>query len=169
VPPNAAQYADVKSRRGQAMTLEQLAYLSQIIGAGLVVASLVYVGRQLHQNTQTMRQNAAAYYLNLQDRLCGEVANNRDLAECWHKGASDFESLDEVDRQRAILFEQRAIAGWNQLFLLRQEGLVPDSQWRELIWSVKHFGSRQSAQISWNVSKGSFGKPFQDFISEHIA
>ena len=151
------------------MTLEQLAYLAQIIGVGLVVASLVYVGRQLQQNTETMRQNAAAYYLNVQDRLCGEVANSRELAECWLKGASEFESLDTVDRHRAILFEQRAIAAWNQLFLLRQDGLVPDSQWQELVWSVKHFGSRQSARESWNVSKGSFGKPFQAFISEHMA
>ena len=150
------------------MTLEQLAYLAQILGVGLVVASLIYVGRQLKQNTETMRQNAAGYYLNLQDRLCGEVSNNRELAECWHKAASDFASLDEVDKQRAILFEQRAIAAWNQLFLLRQDGLVPDSQWQELIWSVKHFGSRQSARQCWSVSKASFGKPFQDFISEHM-
>jgi hypothetical protein len=136
---------------------------------GLVVASLVYVARQLKQNTQAMRQNAAGYYLNVQDRLCGEVANNRDLAECWQKGASDFSSLDEVDRQRAILFEQRAIAAWNQLFLLRQDGLVPDSQWQELVWSVKYFGARQSAKACWIVSKDSFGKPFQAFVSEYMA
>ena len=151
------------------MTLEQLAYLAQIIGAGLVVASLIYVARQLRQNTQAMRQNAAGYYLNVQDQLCGEVANNRDFAECWHKGAAQFSALDEVDKTRVILFEQRAIAAWNQLFLLRQEGLVPDSQWQELIWSVEHFGSRQSAKACWNVSKDSFGKPFQDFVSEHMS
>ena len=150
------------------MSLEQLAYLAQIIGVGFVVASLVYVGRQLRQTTETMRQGAAGYYLNVQDRLCGEVANSRDLAECWLKGASDFDSLDAVDKHRVILFEQRAIAAWNQLVLLRQDGLVPDSQWQELIWSVKHFGARQSAQASWQVSKDSFGKAFQDFIAEHM-
>jgi hypothetical protein len=151
------------------MTLEQLSYLSQIVGVGLVVASLIYVGRQLKQSTETMRQAAAGFYLNLQDRLCGEVANSRELAERWLKGASEFDSLDDVDKQRVILFEQRAITGWNQLFLLRQDGLVPDSQWKELIWSVKYFGSRQSARVSWSISKDSFGKPFQAFVAEHMA
>jgi hypothetical protein len=150
------------------MTLEQWAWLSQIIGVGLVVASLVYVGRQLKQSTETMRQAAAGYYLNLQDRLCGEVANSREFAERWSKGASEFESLDAVDKQRVVLFEQRAITGWNQLFLLRQDGLVPDSQWHELIWSVKYFGSRQSARFAWSVSKDSFGPGFQAFVSEHM-
>jgi hypothetical protein len=151
------------------MTLEQWAWLSQIIGVGLVVASLVYVGRQVKQSTETMRQTAAGYYLNLQDRLCGEVANSREFAECWSKGASEFESLDDVDKQRVILFEQRAITGWNQMFLLRQDGLMPDSQWRELIWSVKFFGSRQSARAAWSVSKDSFGAPFQAFVAEYMA
>ena len=67
-----------------------------------------------------------------------------------------------------MLFEQRAIAGWNQLFLLRKDGLVPDSQWNELLWSVEHFGSRQSARETWKIFKSSFGKPFQDFVSEHM-
>ena len=150
------------------MTLESLAYLAQIIGTGLVVASLVYVGRELRQNTETMRQNAAGYYLGLQDRLMQEVANSRELAEYWCKGAAEFDALDEVDRQRVMLFEQRAIAGWNQLFLLRQDGLVPDSQWKELLWSVQHFGSRQSARASWSLFKDSFGKPFQNFVAEHM-
>ena len=147
------------------MTLEQLA---EIVGVGLVVASLVYVGRQLKQNTEIMRQNAAGYYLGLQERLCGEVANNRELAEYWVKGESEFDSLDEVDRQRMMLFEWRAFTGWNQLFQLRQDGLVPDSQWHELLWSVKNFGRRQSAAESWVVFKGAFGKPFQDFVSKHM-
>lgn len=150
------------------MTLESLAYLAQIIGVGLVVASLVYVGRQLRQNTEAMRQNAAGYYLSLQDRLMQEVSNNRELAEYWVKGATAFDSLDEVDKQRVMLFEQRAIAGWNQLFLLHQDGLVPDSQWNELIWSVKHFGSRQSAHESWRIFKDAYGKPFQDFVSQYM-
>jgi hypothetical protein len=33
------------------MTLEELAYLAQIVGVILVIASLMYVARQLRQNT----------------------------------------------------------------------------------------------------------------------
>jgi hypothetical protein len=150
------------------MTLEDLSYLADIVGVGLIVASLVYVGRQLKQNTEIMRQNAAGYYLNLQEKLCGEVANNRNLAECWLKGGSDTDSLDAVDQQRIMLFEWRAFTGWNQLFQLRQEGLVPDSQWNELLWSVKNFGHRQSAKDAWDVFRGAFGKPFQEFVSAQM-
>ncbi|MGD2166920.1 MAG: hypothetical protein PVF63_02365 [Gammaproteobacteria bacterium] len=150
------------------MSLEQLAYLAQVIGVGLIVASLVYVGRQLRQNTEIMRQSAAGYYLALQERLCGEVANSRELAEYWTKGAAEFDSLDEVDRQRMMLFEWRAFTAWNQLFQLYQQGLLPDSQWNELVWSVKNFGDRQSAREAWVVFKDAFGQPFQDFVKTYM-
>jgi len=150
------------------MTLQNLSYLADIVGVGLIVASLVYVGRQLKQNSEIMRQNAAGYYLNLQEKLCGEVANNRELAEYWLKGAADIDTLDAVDRQRIMLFEWRAFTGWNQLFQLRHEGLVPDSQWNELLWSVRNFGRRQSAKEAWEVFRGAFGKPFQEFVSTQM-
>ena len=37
------------------MTLEQTAYLAQILGVILVVVSLVYLARQLNQNTELAR------------------------------------------------------------------------------------------------------------------
>lgn len=51
------------------MTLEQYAYVAEIIGVVLIVASLVYVARQLRQNTDaqlaTSRQSMLAADLNL--------------------------------------------------------------------------------------------------------
>ena len=37
------------------MTLEQLSALAQIIGAGAVLASLIFVGLQIRQNTHSQR------------------------------------------------------------------------------------------------------------------
>jgi hypothetical protein len=40
------------------MTLEQYSYLAQIIGPVVVIASLVYVARQLHQNTEMLKSQS---------------------------------------------------------------------------------------------------------------
>ena len=37
------------------MTLEQLSALAQIVGAGALLASLIFVGLQIRQNTQSQR------------------------------------------------------------------------------------------------------------------
>lgn len=154
--------------QGKNVSLEQVSYFAEILGVGLVVASLIYVGKQLRQTTDAMRMTAAANYVSLQERLCGEVANNRELAEYWYKGIADFDSLDEIDRQRLILFEWRAITGWNQLFQMRQDGLMPDSQWNELLWSMRNFGQRQSARAAWLVFSDAFEPPFRSFAAKYM-
>ena len=40
------------------MTLEQYAYLAEIIGVIVVIASLVYLARQLHQNNDLLAAQA---------------------------------------------------------------------------------------------------------------
>jgi hypothetical protein len=42
------------------MTLEQIAFIGEIIASIAVIASLVYVARRVGQNTAMMRVNAAS-------------------------------------------------------------------------------------------------------------
>lgn len=46
------------------MTLEAVSNVADIIGVILVVASLIYVARQLHQNTEMLRSNSRQAALN---------------------------------------------------------------------------------------------------------
>lgn len=50
------------------MALEQLAYLAQIVGTILVVASLVYVAKQLRQNTDAIHAQSRQAILNAPQR-----------------------------------------------------------------------------------------------------
>ena len=95
----------------------------------LVIASLIYVAQQLCQNTEAVQVGVMQNIVEFTRDLVGDVLASRGLAEYWFKGGTDMEGLDEVDRQRAILFEYRAIQTWVQLFRLRQKGFLPEEQW----------------------------------------
>lgn len=152
------------------MSLEQLAYLAEIIGIVVVVVSLIYLARQLRQNTEALRVGAAGSWVGLTERLCSEIATSREVAEYWLKAgsSSEFDRLDEVDQQRAIMFEWRAITNWNQWFRLRRQGLMPDAQWNELIWLIQNLGRRRAIQEAWSTFKGGYDQSFRDFVSRHL-
>ena len=40
------------------MILEQLAYLAEIIGVAVIIISLMYVARQLHQNNELLKSQS---------------------------------------------------------------------------------------------------------------
>ena len=151
------------------MTLEQFASLAEIFGLILVVASLVYVAQQLRQNTDMMRVNASSERVDRDTDIVKSIVESREVAEYWMKGATEFNSLDETDRQRLIFFERRAILHWHNMFGLHAQNLVPDSDWYELTWIIRNIGRRQSVRESWSIFKDSFRKPFQEFIEEQFS
>ncbi len=150
------------------MTLEQYAFIAEIIGVILVIASLIYVARQLHQNTEMIRATHASDLVSLNMGIVTPLTQDHDLAELWIRAESDFDALEATDQQRMILFEWRAIQAWHNWFNLRNKGLVSEEEWHQLIWIFEHIGRRQSVQEAWKRFKGGYTQQAQDFFSPYF-
>ena len=150
------------------MTLEQYAQIGEIIAAIAVIASLIYVAQQLHQNTDMMRVGNAQHFVDFNISLVGPIVANRELADLWIKGGSDFETLDPIDKQRVVMLEWQAIAGWYNFFNLRQKHLMSDEQWHEVIWIFENIGRRQAVREAWETFKGGYDKSFQEFMAQYL-
>lgn len=150
------------------MTLEQIAYLSEIIGVALIIASLVYVARQLHQNTEIVRAGNAIDLVQINIGIATPVTEDHELAELWINAGLDFDSLDSVDQERMVLFEFRAIQAWHSQFNLWRKGLASDEDWNQILWIIKNIGMRQSVRVSWNRFKGAFNSEFQDLVGSYL-
>ena len=146
------------------MTLEQYGYLAEIAGVVLIIASLVYVARQLGQTAAMMRLAAANDRVRSEQEMVTSIISDRQFAEIWLKGESNFEALDDVDKQRVIFFEYREIVLWHSLFSLRQQKLTSDRDWHANEWIIQNLGRRQAVRESWKFIKESFERPFQDYI-----
>ena len=150
--------------------LEQLYYIGELVGVFAVIVTLVFVIKEIRQNTDQLRISASNEWLNLQFQLSTGLAENREVAELWVKGDGDagFESLDAVDQQRLIMFEHRAISGWSNLYQMRQRKLLPDAQWDELNGLMETLGRRRAIRESWQKFKHSFNEPFQTFAAQYL-
>lgn len=91
------------------MNWEAIGAIGEIIGSVAVVASLAYVAIQLRQNTEMMRALDSQERVQRDFDISSALIESRDMAEIWTKGQRDFQSLDEVDQNRLIFFERRAI------------------------------------------------------------
>ncbi len=151
------------------MTLENIASLAEILGLMLVIASLIYVARQLGQTTAIMRVNASGERLQRDTDIANSIIHSREVAEYWIKGATELDSLDDTDRQRLMFFERRAIMHWHNMFGLHAQNLVPDSDWQELKWVIQNIGRRQAVRESWKIFKVAYQKPFQEFVDEQFS
>lgn len=151
------------------MTVEQFANIAEIIGVVLIIVSLFYVAQQLRQNTAMMRVGASNDRVKRDFDIIDSLLNSREMAEVWHKGETQFADLDEVDQQRAIFFEYRAIVLWHHVFELRQQNLTSDADWRWNKWVIRNIGRRQAVREAWQLFRDSYERSFQDFIDQQFA
>lgn len=89
----------------ETLTLEQAYYIGELIAAVAVIISLIYVAKEIRQNTNMLRINSSREFVRWNTDLVEPLSSQREVCENWMKGDSDLDSLDEVDKQRAMLFE----------------------------------------------------------------
>jgi len=150
------------------MTPTELTVVGQIVGATSVVVSLIFLVRRVSQNTAMMRVGSASDRLQREFDIALPMIQSREIAELWIRADQGFDSLDEVDQERMMVYERRAIALWHHLYVLRERKLFADAEWHEAKWMIRHFGRRQANRAAWNVIREAFEKPFQDFVDEQM-
>ena len=82
------------------MTLAEISQISQTLGSAAVVASLIFVGVQIRQNTKATRaasHHAVSEALNQVNLLW---ARNSEVTRIWLAGLSDRRALTPEDRWR---------------------------------------------------------------------
>lgn len=83
------------------MTLEDFSNLSQIVGSLAVIASLLFVGWQVRQNTSALKRTEANATQQQFQAIRLLVAGDRDVARLWVQ-LEQGKALDPVERTRVV-------------------------------------------------------------------
>ena len=82
------------------MSLEQVFFVSQIIASASIVASLIFVGLQVKDNTTTLQRNEHNSTMAQWTVIRMAIAKNRDIAELMTDGLEGRRPLDAADQLR---------------------------------------------------------------------
>ena len=150
------------------MNWDAISAIAEISGAVVVVASLVSVGRQIGQNTATLRVSAANETMERDYDLVLPLIESHEFTEIWLKGDHRLDELSEADRQRLLFFERRALTLWHHNYQLRMQGLFPDANWHNQNWMIQNIGRRQVIREVWSLFKDSHETSFQEYMDEQF-
>lgn len=151
------------------MNWNAISAASELVGVVLIVASMIYVARQIRQTNTMMRVGAASERLERDYEIVLPIIESGELAEIWLKGEKEFADLGPADKQRLVFFERRAIMLWNHQYQLRHQGLMPDANWYETIWIIQTIGRREALREAWAIFRDAFEPRFQTFIDEQFS
>jgi len=145
---------------GEIMTLEQYAYLAEIIGAILVIASLIYVARQLNQNTAMIRAESRNEIHHSHQQELFAVMQNPDV---WRSVAG--EELDDQNVRTNIWLTACLRAREHEWFQF-QHGALDESAWRSYSTAIPLVLASERSRAWWGVMKPAYDTRFVEVVDE---
>lgn len=146
------------------MTLENIYYIGQTIAVLAIVASLIFVGFQLRQNTLELRQNAQDAYNTMKFDHMSLLISHPEVAEIHRRGLKDLSSLDDVERWRfgALMQQVFDIA----LSLYRQPDAFEEGNLNRIMIAIQQPGAIEWWQNGRQLYPPDFRVEMDRFIED---
>ena len=151
------------------MTLEQFAYLAEIIAAVAVIASLIYIGNELRQNTKALQAQSRYNLITLRTSSIRALKEDRSFLDASHRFV-DGEGVSRAEESAIKLFANELLEMWEWQHAELQAGTLPIERlpvenWRRMYH--EKFVPNAVSEV-WDHRKGVFNDEFVQFMEENV-
>jgi len=151
------------------MTLVDLANIGQVAGALAVIASLIFVGLQVRQNTKATRATAlqmnADYWLSYFTMLA-----DREFSDIYSKGALGRAELDGGQFGQFFFLCRATFMGCENQHHQYLSGLLDDDAYRGYEATIREqIAAFPGVRAMWQLVKHTYGTEFVKFLDMQIA
>ncbi len=150
------------------MTLEDLSYLSQIIAAAAVIASLIILIVQNYQAGQFARDSAVRQQVEGLQNISRVIFETPGLADIWARGSAAFDRLSNEERVRYLAFLTYTLRTWEGLHATFARGQLDGALWRAHAQMLRDVQVFQGAERGWALRKHVFSEAFQAFYESNL-
>lgn len=150
------------------MGLDQFANIAEISAAILVVASLVYVGRQLKQNTQSMRLENVQAITAEWNSWYDMITPNRELVDIYYRGVFNYDSLDNIEQLQFVFLTTRIFRTFNEQYFQWHEGMMEESIWNSWVAQFNDAMKTPGWQEAWNKRRHWYDEGFQAVVDRCV-
>ena len=150
------------------MNWDAIGAVGEIIGAIAVVASLVFVGFQLRQNTTAMKLASTNDVMGDLEKKLDQVSGNEVLADLVFRGVPDPDSLSAFDRYRFTLICQSTYFYFAKTHYQYRSGTLEPEVWEAVHSQLTNFINSPGMAQYWKNHGHNFPKPFREYINDDV-
>lgn len=144
--------------------LSELAHYAEIIAAIAVIASLIYVGRQVEDNTAAIRSSTMQAVANSSDIALQNQAADEDLTRIRMIGNTDVSTLTEVQAFRYGSFNRGMWIRMQNIYAQQQLGVLDNSFWYTYSKIICEIYSPPGVRATWPAHSAVLDPDFVEFV-----
>jgi hypothetical protein len=146
------------------MNWDAINAIAQAIGAFGVVASLWYLGVQVHRSTRVAKiaaQDSAAAALR---EVTKPYMENAELARIWQVGLENLNALSAEDQSRFFHASYQFLKAFETIHFHYAYGLLDLELWEGWRELLRHYIASPGMEHYWKMRHDLFSARFQDFV-----
>lgn len=148
------------------MSLENVYFVTQIIAALAVIASLLYVGIQLKQNTQAIRAAAVQSITETVATNATNIAASPGNASLFRRGLNDYTALTESEQAQFVQLMNGIFLSQDSIFWLYTNGSFPEELWQREFGGLRAWLATPGGKSAWDQAY--LSTPFRQYVQRYI-
>jgi hypothetical protein len=147
-----------------AMTLQELGNLGELVGGIAVIVSLVYLAAQIRRNTRTVRASSSLAFARISQDFSAMLITDEKVARLYRLGLKDSSQFGE---DQAVQFDALMITMFRDsqnIFQQYRQSQLDEEEWetfaRNVLWNFHQPGVQQW----WHSRRLMFIEPFRTFL-----
>lgn len=146
------------------MNWEAASTIAEIVGAGGVIASLIYLAVQIRQSTKVSRAEMTKDLYLASRTAIMDIASNDALA----KISTDIRQFENEDLMRRNMFYQSFFRLYELQFNLNGQGLLDGDIARSYALVIQMWAKTIYFSDYWGRHRGEFNESFAAYVDEQV-
>jgi hypothetical protein len=146
------------------MSLDQASLIAQIISAIAIVASLIFVGIQLRQAAQAVRNSSSQAHSAVYSQINSVLTNNGEFAAIWRRALANPADLAEDEWVRFVAHLSSLFRFFESSRVQWLRGQLDEEHWQTILEQVRSLGAQPGVQAWWQLRGWWHSKEFQTWF-----
>lgn len=150
------------------MTLEEFNYIAEIVASIAVIASLIYVGLQIRQNTAVTQATGRQAYVDSMNEYVGLINLSTNLADILHRGATGLSNIKGGEIIQFGAFLKQCFINFETSYFQWKAGVLDARLWSIYRHTIVDLLIQPGQQQWWDTRRHWFDKEFQEYVNRVI-
>lgn len=149
------------------MNWDLIAAVAQVLGALGVIASLVYLAKQVRSSGEQSRQAAIHSVLYQMNNIWTNIAHDRASANLWARGSKDISQLkDETEKIQFSALMISLFRPYEEIFHYWKDHRVDDWTWESIKNQCQPWIGTKGFRQWWAMRGNWFSASFQQHVAD---
>ena len=151
------------------MSLEEYAYLAEILGTITVVISLIYLAVQVRQGNAQGLAGARYAFVQATSDINMTIAQDKELASVWRRGLEQPADLDDDETMQLWMLLGQYCNAWMVMQQLHVDGQLAKNQWYVVRTDIAAILCSQGGRAFWRIGSDAFDPAFKQLVEDVLA